>query len=106
MRHRDVSRELLTRLLDRNPDSEIRDAAESALAHFDEPTPHGGTVFSPRELAVLAELRKGRRNREIADELQIGEDGVRYHLKNIYRKVGTTDRDAVVRRAASMGVRS
>ncbi len=104
VRHRDVSRELLNRLLDRNPDPEIRDAAESALAHFDEPMPPSGPVFSPRERAVLAELRKGRRNREIADRLGVTEDGVRHHLKNIYRKVGTTDRDAVVWRATSMGV--
>ena len=58
----------------------------------------------PRERAVLAELRNGLRNREIADRLGVTEDGVRHHLKNIYRKTGTTDRDDAVRRAASMGV--
>ncbi len=105
VRHRDVSRELLTRLLDTNPDPEIRDAAESTVARFDEPMPPSDPVFSPRERAVLAELRKGRRNREIADRLGVTEDGVRHHLKNIYRKLGTTDRKAVVRRATSMGVR-
>ena len=46
----------------------------------------------------------GLRNREIADRLGVTEDGVRHHLKNIYRKTGTTDRDDAVRRAASMGV--
>ena len=104
-RHRDVSRGLLTRLLAEDQDPEIREAAESALAHLDGPPPPSGAVFSPREEAVLAELRKGRRNREIADRLRISEDGVRHHLKNIYRKTGTTDRSEAVRRATSMGLR-
>ena len=104
VRHGDVSRNLLARLLAEDPDPEIREAAESALARLDGPPPPSVAVFSPRELAVLAELHKGRRNREIADRLEIGEDGVRYHLKNIYRKTDTADRRDAVRRAKLMGV--
>ena len=104
VRHRDVSRDLLTRLLDQNPEPEIREAAALVLAHLDGPPPPSLPVFSPREQAVLAELRNGLRNREIADRLDVTEDGVRHHLKNIYRKTGTTDRDDAVRRATSMGV--
>ena len=54
---------------------------------------------------MLAELSTGLRNREIADRLGVSEDGVRHHLKNIYRKTGTTDRRDAVRRATSMGWR-
>ena len=104
VRHRDVSRDLLSRLLDRNPEPEIREAAALVLAHLDGPPPPSLPVFSRREQAVLAELRNGLRNREIADRLDVTEDGVRHHLKNIYRKTGTTDRDDAVRRATSMGV--
>ena len=104
VRHRDVSRSLLTRLLDKDPDPEVDEAARAALAHLDGPPP-SVPVFSAREQAVLAELREGLRNREIADRLGISEDGVRHHLKNIYRKTGTTDRSDAVHRATSMGLR-
>ena len=103
-RHRDVSRGLLARLLAEDPGPEIREAAESALAHLDGPPPSSVSAFSPREQAVLAELRNGRLNREIADRLGISEDGVRHHLKNIYRKTDTADRRDAVRRAKLMGV--
>ena len=103
-RRRDVSRDLLTRLLDSNPNPDVREAARSVLSHLDGPPRPEVPVFSPREQAVLAELGNGLRNREIADRLGMTEDGVRQHLKNIYRKTGTSDRDDAVRRAASMGV--
>ena len=54
---------------------------------------------------MLAELRKGVRNRKIADRLGLSEDGVRHDLKKIYRKTRAADRHDVVRRATSMGVR-
>ena len=103
-RHREVSRDLLTRLLAENPNPQIREAAGSALAHLAGPPAAPRPVFSPREQAVLAELSQGLRNREIAGRLRISEDGVRHHLKNIYRKTGTTDRSDAVRRATSMGL--
>ena len=102
VRQRDTSRDLLTRLLDKRPDPEIHEAAASVLAHLDGPPPPAVPVFSPREQAVLAELAQGLRNREVADRLGITEDGVRHHLKNIYRKTGTTDRHDAARRAKSM----
>ena len=105
VRHRDVSRRLLTRLLDKDPEPEVHEAARAALGHLDGPPRPSAPVFSAREQAVLAELGKGLRNREIADRLGISEDGVRHHLKNIYRKTGTTDRSDAVRRATSMGLR-
>ena len=105
VRHRDVSRGLLARLLDSGRDPEVHDAARTMLAHLEGPTPPSVPAFSPREQAVLAALSGGLRNREIADRLEVSEDGVRHHLKNIYRKTGTTDRSDAVRRARSMGFR-
>ena len=86
-------------------DPEIRDAAESALAHFNEPMPASGPIFSPRERAVLAELRKGGRNREIADRFGVTEEGVRHHLKNIYRKWARPTETRSFGGATSIGVR-
>ena len=103
-RHRSASCAVLVRLLDHDPDPQIRSTAESTLARLDNRRPFNVPVLTPRERAVLAELRNGLRNREIADRLGVSEDGVRYHLKNIYRKMGATSRRAAVDRAMSMGV--
>jgi len=46
----------------------------------------------PRERDVLRRLAAGRRNREIAAELAISENTVKFHVANIYRKLGATSR--------------
>jgi len=48
--------------------------------------------LSPREQEVLAELAKGISNAEIAATLDISENTIRFHLKNIYDKLGVTNR--------------
>ena len=72
------------------------------LVHLDR-RPHA-LVFSARELQVLAEVRQGLRNKEIADRLGISQPGVRFHLRNIYRKTGVSRRQEAVRTAQLMGV--
>ena len=107
VRRRDLGRALLTRLIETNPEPALHEAAASALARLDgPPSPADASLFSPREQDVLAAMGNGLRNREIADRLGVTEDGVRHHLKNIYRKTGTTDRDEAVRRAAATAHRS
>ena len=101
-RQRDVSRAVLSRLLGTDTDAETRDAADSMLARLDAKTPVT-PVFSARELQVLAEVRLGRRNKEIAGSLGISEPGVRFHLSNIYRKTGVNRRHEAVRRAQILG---
>ena len=101
VRHRQVSRVVLQRLLDTDLDAKLRDAAESMLSQLDRRP--CAPVFSSRELQVLAEVRKGRRNKEIAGRLGISAPGVRYHLRNIYRKTGVSRRKEAVRTAQSMG---
>lgn len=46
----------------------------------------------PRELEVLRRLASGRRNRDIASDLDISENTVKFHVANIYRKLGATSR--------------
>ena len=103
VRCREVSREVLGRLLETGPAAETRDAAESMLARLDEQKPDT-PVFSARELQVLAEVSQGRRNKEIAGRLGISEPGVRFHLARIYRKIGVSQRYEAVRSARSLGV--
>ena len=52
---------------------------------------------------MLAGVREGLRNKEIAGRLGMTDEGVRYHLKNIYRKTGASGRTDVLRHAQSLG---
>lgn len=49
-------------------------------------------ALRPRELDVLMRLAAGRRNREIASELSISENTVKFHVASIYRKLGVGSR--------------
>lgn len=46
----------------------------------------------PREIEVLRLLAAGRQNREIADELSISENTVKFHVGRIYRKLNVHGR--------------
>lgn len=47
--------------------------------------------LTPREIEVLAQIKRGLSNREIAGELYISEQTVSVHRKNILRKVGVNN---------------
>ena len=97
---------LLRQLLASQVAPEVRGTAEALLAHLKEDGTQtlAGPAFTPRELEVLRLLSRGARDREIAAELGLSGDGVRYHLKNIYRKTQAKGRGDAVRRARSLGV--
>ncbi len=68
------------------------------------PRPAGGAgpqplhALTPRELEVMRLLARGNTNLEIARTLVVREGTVKYHVKNILRKLGATSRaDAVAR---------
>ncbi len=58
-----------------------------------------------RELEVLQLLAAGQRNRAIAAKLHISENTVKFHLRNIYRKVGATSRTEAIAMAHNNGLR-
>jgi LuxR family maltose regulon positive regulatory protein len=55
-------------------------------------------------MAVLELLFKGRSNKEIADELDISEDTVKFRLKGMFSKLGVPDRTAAVVAALRHGI--
>ena len=50
-------------------------------------------LLTPREKEVIAQVCAGQSNQNIAEALKISEAGVRFHLKNIYKKTGLKNRD-------------
>jgi DNA-binding NarL/FixJ family response regulator len=57
-----------------------------------------------REVVVLTEIAQGARNKEIAARLQISEDTVEAHIKNIFHKLDVRDRTAAVTVALRRGI--
>ncbi|WP_305890078.1 response regulator transcription factor [Streptomyces rugosispiralis] len=60
-------------------------------------------VLGARELEVLARLARGRRNRQIAQELHISESTVKFHVANILEKLGVTSRGEAAALAHTWG---
>jgi DNA-binding NarL/FixJ family response regulator len=60
--------------------------------------------LSKRELSILEALQAGGSNLEIAKELFLAEQTVKFHLTNIYRKLGVSTRTEAVRYAYANGL--
>jgi len=71
-------------------------------ASFDEPAP--AEDLTPRELEVLQLLAEGLANRAIAQELDISEHTVKFHVNAIMGKLGAQSRTAAVVRATRLGL--
>ncbi|MGN6872697.1 MAG: response regulator transcription factor [Solirubrobacteraceae bacterium] len=69
----------------------------------DGPDPIGAEALTARELDVLRLLARGQTNLEIAHALVVREGTVKYHVKNILRKLGATSRADAVSRYARGG---
>jgi two-component system, NarL family, response regulator DegU len=68
----------------------LRDAAKDAAKE---------AALSPREVEILRRVASGRSNREIAQELWLSEQTVKYHLTNVYRKINVSGRTDATRYA-------
>jgi two-component system, NarL family, response regulator LiaR len=67
-------------------------------------TPATDESLTPREKQVLILLAKGRANKEIARELQIGQETVKTYVSNILSKLGVQSRTQAALRAAQAGL--
>jgi DNA-binding NarL/FixJ family response regulator len=82
----------------------IRQIVDGTVIHRPLSTPEGGLAphapgLSEKEAGVLAELAQGYSNKEIAARLWLSEQTVKFHLRNIYRKLGITSRTEALRYA-------
>lgn len=69
---------------------------------------HGSSAASdqltPREIELLTLVAHGRSNREVAEELSISENTVKFHMKNIIQKLHASNRTEAVTVAMSEGI--
>lgn len=70
----------------------------------EENLPHIKNVLTPRERDVLAELTKGKSNREIASSLFVTEKTVKTHISNIFTKLHVQDRTQAALYAVKHGL--
>jgi ATP/maltotriose-dependent transcriptional regulator MalT len=60
--------------------------------------------LTARERAVLGLVADGLGNREIAEELDISEHTVKFHLASVFGKLGVSSRTEAVRRGLRLGL--
>ncbi|MBV9326939.1 MAG: hypothetical protein JO352_24560 [Chloroflexi bacterium] len=60
--------------------------------------------LSPREIQVLCLAARGQTNREIAEQLVLGDKTVKRHLDNVYAKLGIRSRAAAAAYAVRAGL--
>jgi DNA-binding NarL/FixJ family response regulator len=85
----------------------LRQAATGAVYHVPltpnvrqeaQPT-SSGPELTPREKMILAAVANGLTTRAISKDLWLSEHTVKFHLTNIYRKLGVSNRSAAIRYA-------
>jgi two-component system NarL family response regulator len=60
--------------------------------------------LTERELTMLKAVARGLSNKQISQELWVTEQTVKFHLSNVYRKLGVTNRAGAVRYAHEHGL--
>ncbi len=60
--------------------------------------------LSTRELQVLQQIVLGRSNKEIASEMQLGEESVKTYLRSLFQKLGVVDRTQAAVEAIRQGI--
>lgn len=89
--------------------SALRQAAEGTVFQTLGVDESGGSAakvagITEHELRVLAALAQGKSNKQIAAELFITEQTVKFHLTNIYRKLKVSNRTEAARYAYQHGL--
>ncbi len=80
----------------------IRRLADTPDLPPDEPQAVAGHMIeplTPRELDLIRFLTRGHSNTELSDRLAVSENTVKFHLRNIYAKLGASNRMQAVQAA-------
>jgi DNA-binding NarL/FixJ family response regulator len=89
--------------------SVLRQAATGVVYHVPSPSAassgngseqaSAGPNLTPREITILMAVADGLTTKAISQDLWLSEHTVKFHLTNIYRKLGVSNRSAAVRYA-------
>jgi DNA-binding NarL/FixJ family response regulator len=86
--------------------SVVRQASAGAVYHTPSAAPAratgplpSGPCLTPRETAILLAIADGLTTKAISQNLWLSEHTVKFHLTNIYRKLGVSNRSGAVRYA-------
>jgi DNA-binding NarL/FixJ family response regulator len=82
----------------------VEETVYSAPPQVDVPKADEPSDLTDRERMILAAVMRGLPNKAIGKELWVTEQTVKFHLSNIYRKLGVPNRTAAVRYAQDHGL--
>jgi LuxR family maltose regulon positive regulatory protein len=85
-------------------DSRPQQARASTPRELSAPRMNPSMALTPKERRVLELLARNLSNKEIAMAMQIGEETIKWHLKNVFGKLAAGSRKQVVRRAHLLGL--
>ena len=63
-------------------------------------------ILTKKEFAVLSSLSEGNANKVIARALDLSEPTVKFHLQNVYSKLGVNSRKLAIELASHYGLGS
>ena len=86
------------------PDDELILLPESEYKVLNQVTNRQKVSLTDRECQVLAYMRRGLTNKEIAIKLKLSEGTVRNYTSSIYQKLKVRNRTEAVTRAAELGL--
>ena len=103
VRERSSAVPVLEQFLDTKPDLHLEDLAADLLMAARTADSDAVPKLSAREFEVLRRLET-RTDRQIAVELGLTRDGVRYHVRHLFDKLRVRGRRAATERARSVGI--
>ncbi len=62
----------------------------------------GGAALTKREIELLSLINIGLSNKQMTDHTEISLGTIKWHLKNVYKKLGVTNRSAALARARAL----
>ncbi len=106
VREREATTRVLATLMGMELRADTRTVANALLEHLGAAMTDDSDTrqYTAREIEVMERLGRGMRDKEIARSLGITANGVRYHLKNIFRKLDVSGRVEAVTHARSAGL--
>ena len=84
-------------------ESDAAEPSAAAAARQDRQRGQGSQSLTPKERSILLLLARNYSNKEIAKAIAMSDETVKWHLKNLFNKLGAGSRKHAVTRARTLG---